>query len=77
ACGLHHATSVTADKRTTATFIIKCPTTGGCGKISRVGDISHVKEYDTMKAAQAALAQDRSACSKCAAAKAQAAAGPS
>ncbi|PNH06585.1 hypothetical protein TSOC_007007 [Tetrabaena socialis] len=78
ACSLHHAAAVSVDKRVPGTFKIKCPrATGGCGVYSRVGDISNVKEYDTLEAAQKALAQDRSACSKCAAAKVKAAAGPS
>ncbi|PNH08965.1 hypothetical protein TSOC_004481 [Tetrabaena socialis] len=76
ACSLHHASAVTRVQRGPATFSIKCPSTnGGCGVTSRVGDISNVKEYDTLEAAREALAQDRSACSKCAAAKAQASAG--
>ncbi|PNH06549.1 hypothetical protein TSOC_007059 [Tetrabaena socialis] len=78
ACSSHHASCVTADKRGTGTFAIKCPlTTGGCGKNPRMGDISDVTEYPTLKMAQDALERDRSACSKCAAAKAKAAAGPS
>ncbi|PNH12362.1 hypothetical protein TSOC_000734 [Tetrabaena socialis] len=76
ACGLHHATAVSANKRGTATFNINCPRFA-CGTKSRVGDISDVKEYPTLKMAQDALERDRNACSKCVAAEAKAAAGPS
>ncbi|PNH11265.1 hypothetical protein TSOC_001888 [Tetrabaena socialis] len=75
-CGVHNASTVTKQLEGTATFNIKCPRTGGgCGVLSRVADISNVVEYPTLKEAQDALARDRSACSKCTEAKAQAAAG--
>ncbi|PNH03303.1 hypothetical protein TSOC_010646 [Tetrabaena socialis] len=77
-CSMHHATAVTANKRGTATFMIWCPrTNGGCGGKPRVCDITNVVEYPTLKKAQDALERDRSACTKGAAAKAKAAAGPS
>ncbi|PNH12340.1 hypothetical protein TSOC_000753 [Tetrabaena socialis] len=74
-CSGHHASTVTKKLKGTASFNIKCPRTGGCDVLSRVGDISNVVEYPTLKMAQDALERDRSACSKCAAAKAKAAAG--